>query len=96
MAIRFALIGKRISHHRKRLKMTQLELATEIGIGERTMGKIDGGYDMRLSVLLAIADVLNVPLAELLEYEQTAPLSLSAQERQKIMYHLKAITDLLP
>ncbi|WP_417761703.1 helix-turn-helix domain-containing protein [Shewanella sp.] len=95
MTIRFALIGQRISHHRRRLKMTQLQLATLVGVGERTMGKIEKGFDMRLSVVMAIADALKVPVAELLDYEQAAPLTLSAHEQQKIAYHLKAIKDLL-
>ncbi len=95
MTIRFALIGQRISHHRRRLKMTQLQLATLVGVSERTMGKIEKGFDMQLSVVMAIADALNMQLSELLDYEQAAPLTLSAHEQQKIVDHLKAINDLL-
>ncbi len=76
--------------------MTQIELAAVVGIGKRTIGKIENGYDMRLSVLLAIADALNVPLHELLDYEQTALPTLSTCEREKILGHLKAIAELLP
>lgn len=96
MTIRFALIGQRIVHYRKKRDMTQLALSSVVGIGEKTMGKIEKGYDMRLSVLLAISDALDVPLPDLLDYEQTALPTLSACEREKIIQHLKAIADLLP
>lgn len=97
MTISFDLIGQRIGNQRKKMKMTQTQLADTVGVSSRTIGKIERGYDMRLSVLMAISDALDMRLRDLLDYSPQEPLAILSQaDKQKICRHLQAIAELLP
>lgn len=59
-------LGKRIQRERKKLKITQEELAEKIGISRAYMGYIEQGRNIpSLEVINKIAKVLKIPLHEL-------------------------------
>lgn len=97
MTISLTLIGQRIVDQRKVKKMSQVKLADKVGISDRALRKFERGYDMKLSVLLAIAEALEIDAAQLLsEDNDSAILTLSKEEKLQICSHLKAICQLLP
>lgn len=61
--------GTRLSYWRRERHMTQRELAAKTGISERTIERLDQGHARNPNIrhLLAIADVLRVPVMELVE-----------------------------
>jgi|GEM_PF-6751598 len=98
MSISLNIIGQRIVAKRKKMKITQVQLAEQVGISDKTLGKIENGFDMRLSLLFAIADVLQIDAIELIRSDDSADSlsSLSQENKQQICDHLKAICQLLP
>ena len=97
MSISLHVLGQRIVTKRKVLKMSQIQLADKVGISDRTLSKIEHGYDMRLSLLLAIADALEMDVGQLLRLNNDISLTvLNADEKQQICDYLKAICNLLP
>lgn len=97
MSISLNIVGQRIVTKRKKIKMSQVQLAEKVGISDRTLGKIEKGFDMRLSLMLAIADALEMDPKMLLSEDVDDGLtSLSKAEKQQILGHLKAICQLLP
>lgn len=79
------------------MRISQVQLAEKVGISERTLGKIENGFDMKLSLLLAISDALEIDIAQLLSEDNDESLSsLSETEKEQICSHLKAICQLLP
>jgi transcriptional regulator with XRE-family HTH domain len=61
------LIGEQIAFHRKRLGLSQVELAGLIGRSDSWVSQVERGVRAvdRLSVLQKVADTLGVPVAEL-------------------------------
>ena len=97
MSISLNIVGQRIVTKRKKMKISQVQLAEKVGISDRTLGKIEKGFDMRLSLMLAIADALEIDPSMLLSEDVDDQLtSLSNAEKQQILGHLKAICQLLP
>lgn len=71
-------LGERISFHRRRLGLSQVEFAGAVDRSESWVSQVERGARRidRLSVLQAVADALGVPVAELRGYgedEQEAP-----------------------
>lgn len=63
-------LGARIADARKRADLTQYALARAIGVSRPSIGNIELGYQSPpLHVLLAICEVVGVPLAVLVEGE---------------------------
>jgi transcriptional regulator with XRE-family HTH domain len=60
-------VGDRIAYHRKRLGLSQVEFAGLVGRSESWVSQVERGVRPvdRMSVLQKVADVLNVPVAEL-------------------------------
>nr|WP_295030885.1 helix-turn-helix transcriptional regulator [Shewanella sp.] len=96
MRISLALIGQRIVDQRKMKKFSQLSLADKVGVSDRTLRKVEAGHDMKLSVLLAIAEALDIDVVQLLSADNSSLSTLSESEKQQICSHLKAICELLP
>lgn len=102
MSISLNIIGQRIAAKRKKMTITQVQLADQVGISDKTLGKIENGFDMKLSVLFAIADVLKIDAIELMRSDDSADTlsslnqPLSNKNKQQICDHLKAISQLLP
>lgn len=60
-------IGKKVFENRKRLNMTQDELADYAGIDRTYIGYIENGkQNISISVLCKIANVFNIPLNDLI------------------------------
>ena len=58
-----SLIGERIAKQRKQLRISQTELAEQLGKSLRTVQKYESGeIDMSVSVLEQIADILKMPI----------------------------------
>ena len=94
MSISLNIVGQRIVTQRKKLKLTQIQLAEKVGISERTLGKVENGFDMRLSMLLAISDALNMDVARLLSNNGDSDTNLDSN-KQQILEHLDAIRLLI-
>jgi len=68
----YRLVGKRIREERKRLKLTQEELAEKADITANFLGHIERGTKRpTLNTLKKIADVLQIPMAALFTTEKT-------------------------
>ena len=60
---RLGMIGERIRNARKRAKLSQTELGRRVGYSMNGIGKIERGEsDPKFSVLLNIADVLDIQI----------------------------------
>lgn len=86
-------VGQWVVKQRKSRGMTQLDLSETLGISPRTLSKIENGFDMRLSLLLEIADAVGGDASELIT--QRPRPGLTAQHVQEIEHHLSAIKQLL-
>ena len=59
-------IGSNVKKLRKKKKLSQIELAVEVGIDRSYLSEIENGRtNMSVSILYAIADSLGVDIAEL-------------------------------
>lgn len=64
-------IGRFIAKLRKEQKMTQLELATKIGVSDRAISKWENGRGLPdISLISSLCDVLKISINELLEGER--------------------------
>ena len=52
--------------------LTQQVLATQAGLSIRTLSRIEDGEDTKVSTLAAIADVLGIPVADLIPERQAS------------------------
>jgi transcriptional regulator with XRE-family HTH domain len=70
-------VGERISYHRKRLGLSQVEFAGMIGKSESWVSQVERGVRGidRLSVLQTVADALEVSVAELRGEAETEPIT---------------------
>lgn len=74
-----AIIGNRLFLYRKRLGMTQAEVAEAAGLSDRTYADIERGTaNMRIETLLRICAVLHITPDEVLT--EDAPLVAARQE----------------
>lgn len=59
-------IGSNVKKLRKKKKLSQIELAVEVGIDRSYLSEIENGRtNMSVSILYAVADSLGVDIAEL-------------------------------
>ena len=66
------LIGERIAKQRKQFRISQTELAEQLGKSLRTVQKYESGeIDMSVSVLEQIADILKMPINYLIGYDSS-------------------------
>ena len=73
-------IGNRLLNIRKRMGMTQAEVAEAAGLSDRTYADIErGSVNMRTETLLKICEVLHITPDEILTEEATV---LSAKEEE--------------
>ena len=73
-------IGNRLLSIRKRMGMTQAEVAEAAGLSDRTYADIErGSVNMRTETLLKICEVLHITPDEILTEENTA---LSTKEEE--------------
>ena len=75
----FRTIGNKLHAFRKRMGMTQAELAEAAGLSDRTYADIERGTaNMRIETLLSICGVLHITPDEVLTEE--APMVAARQE----------------
>ena len=66
------LIGERIAKQRKQLRISQTELAEQLGKSLRTVQKYESGeIDMSVSLFEQIANILKRPLNYLMGYDSS-------------------------
>ncbi|MBA7468330.1 hypothetical protein ES707_03573 [subsurface metagenome] len=71
----YRMVGKRIREERRRLKLTQEELAEKADITANFLGHIERGTKRpTLNTLKKIADVLQIPIVALFATEKTYKL----------------------
>ena len=76
----FRAIGEKLHSIRKRMGLTQAEVAEAAGLADRTYADIErGSVNMRIETILRICNVLHITPDEILTEE--AP-SLSAQQEE--------------
>lgn len=64
------MLGKRIQHVRKSMKVSQEELAFRCGFELSQIGRIERGtINTSISNVFAIATALNIPVKELFDFE---------------------------
>ncbi|MCT8858335.1 helix-turn-helix domain-containing protein [Shewanella xiamenensis] len=94
MTISLLEIGQWIVDQRKKRGMTQLDLAEEVGVSPRTLSKIEHGYDMKMSLFLAITEAVGADASEILALSNEAP-KLTDDKVHEIEQHLQAIKQIL-
>ena len=63
-------IGLNILYYRKEQRLTQEQLAEEVGVGRNHIQRIEtGAAGCSVDTLIDIADALNVPLFKLFEFK---------------------------
>ncbi|MBB6716331.1 helix-turn-helix domain-containing protein [Clostridium gasigenes] len=94
-------IGSKIKEYRKRDKLTQLQLATKSNISRSYLADVEKDrYNPSLETIKAIADALNVPLAEFFKVgikednieKWSKSLNVIEKEEDKIKY-MESIVD---
>lgn len=61
--------GKRLKTLRKKQKLTQKQLAFEVGISDVQIRRIEKGeINTSLSVIVGVAESLNIPLKDLFDF----------------------------
>ena len=69
----FITIGNKLYEIRKKLGMTQIDVATAAGLSERTYADIERGtVNMRIETILKICKVLNITPNEILTEADTS------------------------
>ena len=72
----FNQIGNKLHSIRKRMGLTQAEVAEAAGLADRTYADIErGSVNMRIETILRICDVLHITPDEILTEETSAPSS---------------------
>lgn len=71
MANRLENIGLNIRKYRKQMKLSQVDLAVEVGIDRSYLSEIENGrVNPTINILYAIADSLNVSIVNFLSEEK--------------------------
>ena len=66
MQNRLSNIGKNIRTHRKKLNLSQIELAVEVGIDRAYLSEIENGRtNTSINILYAISDALKIDITDL-------------------------------
>ncbi|AWM79325.1 transcriptional regulator [Gammaproteobacteria bacterium ESL0073] len=96
------VIGKAIAKYRKQAALSQEQLAEALGIGYEAVSRMERGVVIpTLDRLIAIADIVNCPVTELLSQSSPRPTdevvhlhqllcSLSSENKQWLMEQIEA------
>lgn len=66
-------VGENIRRRREQLRLTQAELAADVGVSRVTMGSYEGGSELGVSRLQSIARALFCDASDLLDPEWDCP-----------------------
>ena len=76
----FNQIGNKLHAIRKRMGLTQAEVAEAAGLADRTYADIErGSVNMRIETILRICDVLHITPDEILTEDSTSPASMQEE-----------------
>lgn len=65
---RLETIGQRIQNFRKKQRLSQIELAVEVGINRSYLSEIENGRtNSSINILYAIADALKIDITDLIQ-----------------------------
>lgn len=65
---RLETIGQRIQNFRKKQRLSQIELAVEVGIDRSYLSEIENGRtNSSINILYAIADALKIDITDLIQ-----------------------------
>ncbi|MBU3208034.1 helix-turn-helix domain-containing protein [Clostridium algidicarnis] len=79
-------IGDRIKKLRKDNNFTQIELAEKAGISEIAIRKYEnGGRSPKYGTIIKIAEALNVPVDELMDFEELKQELSDIEETEKLL-----------
>lgn len=85
-------IGERIAFYRKKMNISQRELARRINVTGQSISKIELGTGMpSMSMLANIANALNVPVSELIENEE----KVNKAEYNKLQEENQMLKDMI-
>ena len=83
----FSTIGNKLFSFRKRMGMTQAEVAEAAGLSDRTYADIErGSVNMRIETILRICEVLHITPDEILTDDSVSP----ASKQEELMVRLNA------
>ena len=83
----FSTIGNKLFLFRKRMGMTQAEVAEAAGLSDRTYADIErGSVNMRIETILRICEVLHITPDEILTDDSVFPTS----KQEELMARLNA------
>ena len=82
--------GIRITNRRKELRMTQDELASQIGIGRQAMSAIENGGDFKVSVLNELTRVLKITADEIVKQDD---FNEKNDLQMELIHELKKMED---
>lgn len=83
----FSTIGNKLFLFRKRMGMTQAEVAEAAGLFDRTYADIErGSVNMRIETILRICEVLHITPDEILTDDSVSPTS----KQEELMARLNA------
>lgn len=86
------LFGKRVKKFRQKIKLSQEELAEEIGIAVTNMGKIERGESfVTASTLEKLANVLKIEVKELFDFE---PYKSTEDMKKELNFELQSDTNI--
>lgn len=79
-------VGKIISENRKKLKLTQKQLATEIGVTDKAVSKWERGVGLPdINIIEPLSDVLNMSVAEIITGEKKINTIVNEENETKKM-----------
>lgn len=82
----FRTMGNKLLHFRKKQGKTQIEVAEEAGLSDRTYADIERGkVNMRIETLIKICDVLHITPNDIL----TEEITYSDNDREMILASLE-------
>lgn len=81
-------VGARVKERRKTLERVMKQVASEIGVSEDALGRLESGTTITLKNLYAVGRVLDTPLAVLIAEEGEATVDARGKIVKKICHIL--------
>lgn len=85
------LLGKRIREYRKRIGLTQFQLAERLGIDDKHLSRIELGKNMpQANTIVRLAEVFRIDIKDLFEFSH---LKSADEVRKDLDNILKTLSD---
>lgn len=90
------VLGRQIGRFRRMRRMTQAELGRRVGASRERVGNWERGTNAPPpEALVALKQVLGVPVDELLTGEERKGTALDTATKEEMAFHLRALLKLL-